>query len=1175
MAIYHLSQRFISRSGGRSSVQSAAYISGEKLYEERREIIADYTKRKGDVICVETLAPEKSKYKDINVWNKVEKFEDEYAEKYYKTEETIANYKECAQTATTIVLALPNELSIEKNKELLEEFINTRFTSRGLISTYAIHNNEGNLHAHIQTTRRAINEESGEFEGRKDRAICTKSALIETRKLWADLANEYLEKEGILERINEKSFVDLGIDLLPTKHRGWYGDAIGDKSRIVNENKETEQTNVEKIIENPSVIIDLLNSKKALFTQKDILRELGKRLGDENQISGVFEKILEEAEYVGEGVKGELLYTGKKYRELESDTLSKFDKLIDSKIEKADKNTKVENTDNNNVDANDRNRENLKKQEGIREYILRENGEYSYLSEEQKKAVIGLAGTEQISILVGKAGAGKTSTMEAVAEIYKNQGSRVIGMSLSAVASENLGNDAKIESMTIAKWAHNWRSYEIAKEKFLSFNEIIDHGILKQVDWYNDLKRYEGSQLKKGDVIIVDEAGMVGTENWNEILKSAEKFGAKVIAVGDSNQFEAIASGDCFRKFIEIAKGKDQLFELNEIRRQKQEWMKEASIEFSGLNTIEGLTRYENHGNIKEYEHKEDVIKEAALSYIGKEKIGTTAVLCYKKNTCNEVNIEIRNLKKEEGTISSEIITTINGKEYAENDKIIFLQNDKKLNIKNGMTGIILGGNEDILKIKTEDNRDIEINTNKYDKIDYGYAITLHKSQGKTYDNVTIVAEKMMDAKATYVAMTRHRENVEMLYSKEEFSSFKMLTNEISKIKQKDLIVDYQNIQNENKTRVFEYQDSLMETSKILKDINQEQGDWKEYREIKNYSIELGKEIYKDYENHKLYLDQIGITKEKLEIRLGIKNRPLSSVEINARDRVKLYAKTSEETRYLFKTMRKETFDITKHEKYGIYTDIREIRNDLAKEILANYPLHRTFISEFSREYYISKKTMENQISYEENVLNKNIEKSDTKTQGSIYSINAINEIKNIIDQNKNERLLKFDLMEILRGNLKSDFKLKYVLDDEGLGKYISKCTTSAFALVCRIETDEGKRNNITKYANAILENSQKDKEYNEQLNSFTVKTVLKQAACFDALMSINNNHKLTKEEINELFMKAQIISNQLNEKEIHLLNNEKVLSELNDVKIVKTNLIENESIKNISDKLYQVIYPD
>ena len=69
MAIYHLSQGFISRSGGRSSVQSAAYIAGEKLYEERREIIADYTKRKGDVICVETLVPEKIRKRGTNIWS--------------------------------------------------------------------------------------------------------------------------------------------------------------------------------------------------------------------------------------------------------------------------------------------------------------------------------------------------------------------------------------------------------------------------------------------------------------------------------------------------------------------------------------------------------------------------------------------------------------------------------------------------------------------------------------------------------------------------------------------------------------------------------------------------------------------------------------------------------------------------------------------------------------------------------------------------------------------------------------------------------------------------------------------------------------------------------------------------------------------------------------------------
>ena len=129
--------------------------------------------------------------------------------------------------------------------------------------------------------------------------------------------------------------------------------------------------------------------------------------------------------------------------------------------------------------------------------------------------------------------------------------------------------------------------------------------------------------------------------------------------------------------------------------------------------------------------------------------------------------------------------------------------------------------------------------------------------------------------------------------------------------------------------------------------------------------------------------------------------------------------------------------------------------------------------------------------------------------------------------------------------------------------------------LVCGIEANEERGKSITKYANAILENSQKDKEYKEQLNSFTVKTVQKQASCFDALIEANNGRKLTKEEVNDLFMKAQVISNQLNEKEMHLLNNEKVIKDLNEIKIGKTHSKENETTKDISNKLYEVINPD
>ena len=123
---------------------------------------------------------------------------------------------------------------------------------------------------------------------------------------------------------------------------------------------------------------------------------------------------------------------------------------------------------------------------------------------------------------------------------------------------------------------------------------------------------------------------------------------------------------------------------------------------------------------------------------------------------------------------------SVNDRNFAINDKVMFLQNDKNLGLKNGMIGVVIGGNDGILKCKTDDNREVEINTKMYDKIDHGYAMTLYKSQGKTFDDVTVIAEKGMDAKATYVAMTRHRENVKLCYFKEEFKSYKNLTEGLS-----------------------------------------------------------------------------------------------------------------------------------------------------------------------------------------------------------------------------------------------------------------------------------------------------------------------------------------------------------------------------------------------------------
>ena len=180
--MFHLSHGFVSRSTGRTSVQSAAYICGEKLHEDYRDKDVVYRNRCHDVAYHKTIAPEHSKYKDLSVWNEIENFENRYADNFFRNAEAKNKYLSSARTARTIVLALPKELSDECNIELVERFVKENFLIRNLITTYAIHNKEGNPHAHLQVSLRAIGED-GDFVNRKDRGICARSFLLATRKL--------------------------------------------------------------------------------------------------------------------------------------------------------------------------------------------------------------------------------------------------------------------------------------------------------------------------------------------------------------------------------------------------------------------------------------------------------------------------------------------------------------------------------------------------------------------------------------------------------------------------------------------------------------------------------------------------------------------------------------------------------------------------------------------------------------------------------------------------------------------------------------------------------------------------------------------------------------------------------------------------------------------------------
>jgi hypothetical protein len=152
VAIYSINLGFISRTEGRSSVGFSAYISDSRHEDVRTGDVYNYS-NKEDVVVSRVLAPEGTPEWELNpatLWNHVEKREDEIADLRFradpknpeKTQKTLAfkeKFLSSAQTAQTVMGALPIELTQVQAEACVEEFLKSRFVSRNLVVHYAIH----------------------------------------------------------------------------------------------------------------------------------------------------------------------------------------------------------------------------------------------------------------------------------------------------------------------------------------------------------------------------------------------------------------------------------------------------------------------------------------------------------------------------------------------------------------------------------------------------------------------------------------------------------------------------------------------------------------------------------------------------------------------------------------------------------------------------------------------------------------------------------------------------------------------------------------------------------------------------------------------------------------------------------------------------------------------------
>lgn len=643
-----------------------------------------------------------------------------------------------SQLAREVQLSLPRELTLSQNIQLTREFVKDQFVTCGMVADISIHipkASDGGLqpHAHVLLTMREIQEQ--EF-GLKAREWNNRCELKEWREEWGNYQNRHLALHGHDMRVDHRSLKDQGIDLLPQKKIGPTG--LFHRMASYAEQRQRDFINGERLLQNPEIVLDVITRQQSTFTHNDIARVVNRYTLDSEQFLAVYEKVkaLPLLVSLGQDDKGRARFTTQPMLSTEKTMLEHAADLSISPTHAVS--------------------------EAHQALALSQKT----LTIEQKLAFDHVVEEGALKCVIGLAGTGKSYFLGVAREAWEQAGYNVLGATLSGIAAENLEGSSGIASRTLASRFYYWDKGE--------------------------------ELLTANDVLVVDEAGMVGTHHMARVMEEAKAHGAKVILVGDMEQLQAIDAGASFRGIVE----KTGYVELAEIWRQNSQWQRSATVQLATQKTQEAMAQYASHGHIHTYETKIEAMH-ALVSHWNDLRVAspekTQIMLAYTRQEVLELNQIARGYCQESGMLSNEhrVLTERGDRQFSEGERIYFLKNDRELGVKNGTLGTIVGLNNTALTVRLdnvdekEKHQTISFTTDRYNHLDYGYAATIYKGQGVTVDRAFVLSSRYLDRHATYVAMTRHRDGVELFWSKEEFPQYDDMVGVLSRERSKDLVSDY------------------------------------------------------------------------------------------------------------------------------------------------------------------------------------------------------------------------------------------------------------------------------------------------------------------------------------------------------------------------------------------------
>ncbi len=355
-------------------------------------------------------------------------------------------------------------------------------------------------------------------------------------------------------------------------------------------------------------------------------------------------------------------------------------------------------------------------------------GHFSLLSGEQVAMVKRLATSGAgVEVVVGKAGAGKTLALAAARLAWEGSGVRVLGTALSARAARGLTEGSGISSDTLARV----------------------------------LARVGAGSLRLGlaDVVVLDEAGMVGTRALAALLTATNDAGAKLVLVGDPRQLPEIEAGGALAGLVE----RIGAIELTENRRQREPWERQA-LEALRLGRADvALATYERAGRVYSAPGMAEARREMVERWAESQAGGHDAVmLAVGRAEVASLNEAARGTLRSSGRLGIDVLA-LDGRGFAVGDKVLCLRNDRRIGVMNGTTGTVERAVGQGLAIETaEGQRLLPKAYLEAGHLGHAYALTIHKAQGLTVERAYVLAGESFTQEAGYVAMSRAREVTEL-----------------------------------------------------------------------------------------------------------------------------------------------------------------------------------------------------------------------------------------------------------------------------------------------------------------------------------------------------------------------------------------------------------------------------